>query len=410
VKWMRGPNQAILLICLCTFLGALLFYQPVSVLYLGSRGLSLGEVLLLESFLLVAMLLTEVPSGYVSDLVGCKWIMVVGFALAAIGQLLYATATGFTGFAVSSALYGMSIACLSGARDTYIMGHLERLGRNGVRHTGDLYGRLNALGLSAGIVSSLAGAQLARRSLQLPAIATAIAAGLALLIAVALPPPPRDVGGTELQPSTSWLVALRDVARSPVLLYFAVTPTYALFASVTSIAQVKLAGFHVEVGWLGVLFAAAALLAAAASNNAGRLAQRWGTDRVHGVVMLGAGIAYLAGALPGPLAIIVSMVLAAVCMNVRLPISSVIMNAHVTPAMRATMLSMCGLISGIVGALINPAIGYLADRSTDLALVVVGLVLFGLAAVWYAVSASTARPGVLPEPVGPREGSANAEI
>lgn len=393
----RHTGQAILLIYLCTFLGALAFYQPVNVLYLGSRGLSLAQVLLLESFLLVFMLLTELPSGYLSDWLGCKSVIVAGFAFAAAAQVVYACAASFTGFAVSSALYGVSIACLSGSRDTYLIGHLERLGMTGDRHTGDIYGKITALGLYAGVLSSLAGAQLARVSLAVPAVATAVAACVALLIALFLPAPPvpahPDVSGR----APSWPTALRTVLRSRVLLYFALTPTFALFASVNSIAQVKLTDFGVRVGWLGVLFAAATLLAALASHQSGRMAQRWGTRKVHLLAVAGGGLAYLIGALPGPVPIIGATICAAVFMNVRSPVSAVIMNTQMAPSLRASMFSVCGLISGCVGALINPGIGYLAERSGDLALAAIGCTLLGLTGVWHGVSRHDARqqPGAV---------------
>ncbi|MFD8387304.1 MFS transporter [Streptomyces sp. NPDC059679] len=380
-----------LLIYLCTFMGALVFYQPVGVLYLGSRGLNITQVLSLESVLLVGMLLSEVPSGYLSDIIGCKWIMVLGFLCAAVSQLIYAVASGFAQFAVSSAFFGVSIACLSGARDVYIMGHLERLGLTDVKHVGDVYGRVTAMSLVAGVVSSLAGAQMATISLALPAVVTAIASVLALFTALLLPKPPRTEN-SELHLASSWLAALRDVLRSPMLMFFAVTPTYALFASINSVAQVKLTRYHTGVGWFGIVFAVSTLLAAGASSLTGRLGQRWGTGKVHGVAILGAGVAYLFGALPGgPTVIIAAVVLVAVCMNIRLPVSYVIMNAHVVPAMRATMLSMVGLISGIVGSLINPAIGYAADKSPNLSLVLVGSALLFIGTVWFFVSGRSAR-------------------
>ncbi|XVU27902.1 MFS transporter [Actinoplanes sp. CA-054009] len=393
----RQTGQAILLIYLCTFLGALAFYQPINVLYLGSRGLSLAQVLLLESFLLVFMLLTELPSGYLSDRLGCKWVIIAGFAFAAAAQVVYACAGSFSGFAVSSSLYGVSIACLSGSRDTYLIGHLDRLGLTDDRHTGDVYGKITALGLYAGVLSSLVGAQLARASLALPAVATAIAACVALLITLFLPRPPVPAHPNASGGSPSWPTALRTVLRSKTLLYFALTPTFALFASVNSIAQVKLTGFGVPVAWLGVLFAAATLLAAFASQQSGRMAQWWGTSNVHLLAVAGGGFAYLGAVLPGPVAIIASTICAAVFMNIRSPVSAVIMNTQMAPALRASMFSICGLISGCVGALINPAIGYLAERSGDLALAAVGCTLLCLAGVWYGVSRHTAqqRPGVV---------------
>ncbi len=51
------------------------FYVPVSALFLTSRGLSLGDIFLLESVLLASILVAEIPSGLIADKVDRRWII-----------------------------------------------------------------------------------------------------------------------------------------------------------------------------------------------------------------------------------------------------------------------------------------------------------------------------------------------
>lgn len=69
---------------LATFLLSITIYSPILVLFYTGRGLSLFQVLSLEAFMGLAMLLLEVPTGVVADRIGLKRSVALGYAFAAL--------------------------------------------------------------------------------------------------------------------------------------------------------------------------------------------------------------------------------------------------------------------------------------------------------------------------------------
>jgi len=66
----RSIGGVPVLLVVCTVLASLNFIQAISTIYLQSNGLEFSAIFSLESIMLAAMLLAEVPSGHLSDLFG----------------------------------------------------------------------------------------------------------------------------------------------------------------------------------------------------------------------------------------------------------------------------------------------------------------------------------------------------
>ena len=60
-------DRSLLPIAVATIAAGLSFYAPISALFLTSRGLSLGDIFVLESILLASILISEVPAGLLAD-------------------------------------------------------------------------------------------------------------------------------------------------------------------------------------------------------------------------------------------------------------------------------------------------------------------------------------------------------
>lgn len=60
------------IMCILAALQGLVFYAPISTLYRTSRGISVAEIFLTETVLLITMILFEIPFGYFSDKYGYK--------------------------------------------------------------------------------------------------------------------------------------------------------------------------------------------------------------------------------------------------------------------------------------------------------------------------------------------------
>jgi len=92
-----------------------LLIMPVIVPFFKSNGLTMKEVMLLQSIMAVSIVVMEIPSGYLSDLFGRKWAMVLGVAFAFLGMLIMGFASGFWGFALTEICLGVGASFVSGA-------------------------------------------------------------------------------------------------------------------------------------------------------------------------------------------------------------------------------------------------------------------------------------------------------
>ena len=97
------------------FFQVFLVIMPVAVPFFSSFGLSMRDVFSLQAIFGFVVLITEVPSGYVADLLGRKNTLVVGALLAAIGQSCLLFAEGFWTLALFELFLGLSMSLISGA-------------------------------------------------------------------------------------------------------------------------------------------------------------------------------------------------------------------------------------------------------------------------------------------------------
>ena len=92
---------------LLSFLGGFLVIMPVAVPFFQSKGLSMQEVFTLQALFGLVVMITEVPSGYVADLIRRKWTLVAGAAFLGLGHSLLLNAQGFWTLAMFETALGI---------------------------------------------------------------------------------------------------------------------------------------------------------------------------------------------------------------------------------------------------------------------------------------------------------------
>ncbi len=128
---------------LLSFFESFLVIMPVAVPFFQSKGLSMQEVFALQALFGLVVMVTEVPSGYVADLIGRKRTLILGALFVGTGHSLLLNADGFWTLAMFETALGIGHSLISGADiavlyDTEVA--LER-GRNARRQ---VVGRLHA--------------------------------------------------------------------------------------------------------------------------------------------------------------------------------------------------------------------------------------------------------------------------
>ena len=99
---------------------------PVIVLVYTSKGITVGDFFLIQGIFRLAAFLFEIPSGYMSDCLSRKRVMIAGGVFTVAGYVTIAMAYGFWALVLGEALLGIASALFSGTMEAYTYDLLKR--------------------------------------------------------------------------------------------------------------------------------------------------------------------------------------------------------------------------------------------------------------------------------------------
>ncbi len=158
---------------------------PVMVPFFESRGLTLAEVFYLQAFFAFVVVLFEVPSGYVADMLGRRNALIAGSVFHAIGFTWLCFADGFVELMIFEALVGIGMSLLSGADLSLLYDTQEALEHDPGRRADGIANMRFIKSVAEG-VSALIGGVLIAWSFEVTIIANALFAWVPLALSVML--------------------------------------------------------------------------------------------------------------------------------------------------------------------------------------------------------------------------------
>lgn len=369
---------------------------PVLVLLAQERGLSLPQIGVLFVVHGAVIVVLELPTGGLADVVGRRPVLVVSAVLHLLSCLLLVVAGGLAGFLLASVVKGAGRALDSGPLEAWYVDTVQRLDPDADITPGlGWHGAADGGGLAAGaVIGGLLPGLVAAGGAEALVVPFVVAAVLDLVYLAALlplvtePRPPRE--GSALQ---AFRAGAADVPRTVAgaVRLSASDPPLRLVLLLTALGGVAIAGLELlgpvhfaalaggtaeGAALFGVVLAAsfgAAALGAVSAPRARRLAR--GSTRVACAVVTLLG-ALGVGALAGTEASVLAGVAFAVYYTAHgagWPLLTAVSHSRVTAAHRSTTVSAISLamaLGGIGGSLLLPLV---AQRtSTDTAFVVLG--------------------------------------
>jgi MFS family permease len=355
--------------------------MPVVVLFYHDNGLSMYQILLLKSVYSIAMVATELPSGYLADVWGSRRTIQMGAILGTLGIVIYSLSGDFNSFMMAEVILGIGFSCISGADSALLYESLKAENRE---HEYIRYeGRITSVGNFAEALAGVAGGLLATISLRTPYFFQVGVAAIAIPAAFMLKEPRHVLEKTHLTFKDILLVLKNNYQqkeiRSAILISSftgAATLTYAWFVQ----PYFEKAGVPVSV--FGILWTLLNLSTGMVSMYSYRI-ERWlgrKNSLLAIVVLLSAGFVFtsLEISLAG-IAIIFGFYLVR---GLATPVLKDYINQYTDSKVRATILSVRNFEIRIIFAVIGPALGYLTDHfSLQTALMTAGITYF-LAALW----------------------------
>jgi len=140
--------------------------MPVVVLFYQDNGLSMQDIFWLKSIYSIAIVIMEVPSGYMADAWGRKKTLLFGAVLGAMGFAFYSLSYGFWTFAVAEFVLGIGQSFVSGADSAMLYDTLKVSGKE--KQYIKEEGRITSAGNFSEAFAGICGGLLAAVSLRLP--------------------------------------------------------------------------------------------------------------------------------------------------------------------------------------------------------------------------------------------------
>lgn len=112
---MKGIEANLWKIYFFKFLHGFFLSIPIIVVFWQQNGLSMFQVMLLQSLFAIAVISLEVPSGYFADNYGRRKTMMYASFFATLGIIAYSLGHGFLHFLFGELLWAVAVSLISGA-------------------------------------------------------------------------------------------------------------------------------------------------------------------------------------------------------------------------------------------------------------------------------------------------------
>lgn len=339
-----------------------LLIMPILVLFFQDNGLTMMEILLLQSIFSIGMIVLEIPSGYFSDVVGRRTTMIIGSTLTFLAFLIYCVAHDFWTFLLAELVLGFGGSFISGTDSALMYDSLVQLDRE--QEYTRIEGRMLSIGNFSEATASIIAGFLAEISLRAPLYAETAVVFLAIPIAFSLIEPDRTAFDTSSGkfkgilrivkfalhdlPPLKWLILYSAlVGASTLTMVWFIQPYFKLVELPLAMFGIAWAALNFSVGIFSLL----------AYQIERALGRRLSTFMLIVLSIIG----YLLVASIQAIWAIVFIFIFYFVRGVGTPIFRTYINQLVTSDRRATVLSVKNMVGRLIFAVIGPFIGWLAD-------------------------------------------------
>ena len=359
-----------------------MLFMPIIVLFYQDNGLEMQDVFLLQGVYSVAIVLLEIPSGYLADVLGRKQTLIIGSFLGFAGFGIYSLSFGFWGFLAAELTMGIGQSLISGADSALLYDTLKAMDKK------DQYlkqeGRMVSVGNFAEAIAGIVGGLLANISLRTPFYAQTAVAFIGIPAALMLIEPFRQEKLTKMSFGDILSIVRYSLIENRQLKW------NIFFSAVIGATTLTMAWFvqpyfrHVELPLtlFGVFWSLLNLSVAITSYYAYKVEFRLGQKRMIILIATMIPLLYLILSRIDVVWGIAVLFLFYLIRGVATPVLKEYINRIADSHTRATVLSVRNFVIRVLFAGIGPFLGWYTDHYTlASALALAAVTFFLLAAV-----------------------------
>lgn len=378
--------------CIAVFRWFLLVL-PILVLFYQSRGLSYFQIFLIQAFFSLAILVLEVPTGYIGDRFGWKLSIIIGGLLAVLGMLLFIGAQHFWWFLLAEVVLGISYCFFSGSDSALLYETLLDL--NLQKQYQSEEGTLMAYAYVSEGVAAVIGGVLAVFSLRMPFYVELCVFIVLVPMTLSLRRPSNERLLVKQNPDVKARRQLRldfyrvfeFINHSHFIKWTIICSGFMGFLSLASIwlMQVYFKHTGLPIYFMGVIWAILNLSRSLTAGWVDYFDYRIGTLNIFLMVPLVISVVALLMGMFVTSGVMLLGVLIQAARGMQLPIVYALINNRTTSDMRAAVLSFEGMVMRLFYVVCGPIIGLLCDyKSIHVAFYGIAAMAFFLGLIFYS--------------------------
>ena len=339
--------------------------MPIIVLFFQENGLTLMEVMILQSVYSFTIAITEIPSGYIADFFGRKNSLIFSTILTFFGYLIFSNFSSFEFFVCAQVIIALGGSLMSGADSALMYDTLLEI-KEEKQYT-KIEGRTYGIGNFSEAIAGLLGGLLATSSLLLPIQIQTAVLFLCIPIAISLVEPGihknnKLKNGFHTIFKVVKFSLIENIKLRWLIIYSSIMGVATLSAA--WLAQPFFKSIDISLVYYGVLWASLNVTAGISSVNSYRFEQKYNTPNlllILGILMsLSFFIIYLLPNYYGLILIFAIYYLRGIIT----PLLKNQININTKSNIRATVMSIRSFILRIAFAVVAPILGYLADNNS----------------------------------------------
>jgi len=339
--------------------------MPIIVLFFKENGLSLFEVMILQSVYSLTVAITEIPSGYIADYFGRRKSIIFSTIFTFSGYLIFSNFAGFDYFVIAQILVAIGGSLMSGADSAIIYDTLLET-ENEKQYT-KIEGKTYAIGNFSEAIAGLIGGVLATSSLLLPVQIQTTILFFTIPIAFSLVEPTLHKNDKIEKGFYSILKVVKyslfeNLKLRWLIIYSSIMGVATLSAA--WLAQPFFESLEIPIFYYGILWAALNITAGISSYSSHKTEEKHNTNNL--LLKLGffMSISFiLVYFLPNYFGLIFIFIIYYL-RGIVTPILKNQININTTSKIRATVMSVRSFVLRISFAIVAPILGIMADNKS----------------------------------------------
>jgi len=356
--------------------------MPIIVLFYQENGLSMQDVLTLKGIYSVAVVILEIPSGYLADVWGRKKSLILGAILGFLGFVIYSFSDDFTGFLIAELILGIGSSFISGSDSAMLYDSLLKMNRE--KDYLKQESRVMSIGNFAEALAGIAGGSLALISLRTPFIFQSFIAFIAVPAAFLLLDPSQNMPKSKAGFKHILSIVKFSLWDSAKLRWNIVLSSVIGCATLTLawFIQPYLRDLDMEVSTIGVIWTMLNLTVGAVALLAHRVEGYLGKIGTSIFIVVGISGSFILSGWFHSLIGVGILFFFYFVRGIATPVLKDYINRITESDMRATVLSVRNFIIRICFAIIGPFLGWYTDHfSISSALILAGSIFFVLGGI-----------------------------